>query len=135
MASPAVTLQTALIAALKADSGVSALVGARVYDRGPQDGPFPSISLGPESSEPLDTATLRGRETVWQIDVWSDVPGGAQARSIMAAVSARLDEGALTLTGHALVRGRLVSDRTITEPDGVRTHGVQLFRFITQVST
>lgn len=130
MADPTLALQAALVAALKADAGVSALVGARVYDRAPEAVAFPYLSLGPERTEPFDAQGTEGREIVWQVDVWSEAAGRVEARQIMAAVAARLHEGALTVTGFAFVMGILLSQRTLAEPDGARTHGVMTFRFI-----
>lgn len=130
MADPTLALQAALVAALKADAGVSALVGARVHDRAPEGVTFPYLSLGPVRAEPFDAQATDGREIVWQLDVWSDGPGKVEALHIMAAVAARLHEGALTVTGFAFVMGVLLSQRTLAEPDGERTHGVMTFRFI-----
>jgi hypothetical protein len=39
-------LQKAVVARLKADAGVTALVGQRIYDRVPPDAVFPYVSLG-----------------------------------------------------------------------------------------
>lgn len=130
MADPTLPLQAALVAALKGDAGVSALVGARVYDRAPENAAFPFVSLGPERAEPFDAQGTDGREIVWQIDCWSESAGRVEARAIMAAVAARLHEGALTVSGFAFVMGVLLSQRTLAEPDGARTHGVMTFRFI-----
>ena len=40
-------LQEAIIARLKADTGVSALVNGRILDHVPVDTPMPYVSLGP----------------------------------------------------------------------------------------
>jgi len=144
MSDSTLALQEALIAALRGDAAIAALVGTqafaspigtvvKVFDPAPQEVTFPYVSLGSEICEPLDTATATGSETAWQIDVWSRKPGAAEAREIMAAIRACLHEADLTVAGHQFVRGSLLSSRSIPEPDGIGTHGVLLFRFITQL--
>lgn len=132
-ADSSLALQAAIVAALKADAGVAALVGARVYDRAPEGVVFPYISLGPETGEPFDAAEMSGWEASLQLDSWSRKTGRAEVKAIMAALSARLHEGSLTVAGHRFVRSVLEFQSVLGDPDGVTVHGVQRFQFITQL--
>lgn len=124
-------LQAALVATLKGAAAVSAFVGARVYDRAPQDVTFPYISLGAEIASIFDAADIDGREIEWQIDTWSRKAGRVETRQIMTAIADALHDQALAVSGHAFVMGRMTMQTTMDDPDGVTVHGVQKFRFIT----
>lgn len=126
-------LQAAIVAALKADGGFSALVSGRVHDRTPEGVVFPYVSLGVEQGEPFDAAAMAGWDVSWQIDTWSRKPGKVEARQIMAAVNAALHEATLTVDGHQFIRGVLEFQTALSDPDGLTTHGVQRFRFITHL--
>ena len=124
-------VQAAIVAALKADAGVGAVVGDRIYDRAPEGVAFPYVSIGAETGSPWEGSTLSGWEMVLQIDIWSRKPGAVEARQAMAAVSAALHRAEMTIAGNAFVLCNLESQRTMGDPDGVTTHGVQLYRIIT----
>lgn len=131
MADSTLPAQAAIVAALKADAGVTALVGARVYDRAPDDVAFPYVSLGPESAQPFEAQLLDGWDMSLQIDTWSRKTGRVECRQIMAAIYAALHGAALAVSGHALVMVVLQLQTTMDDPDGVTVHGVQRFTVIT----
>lgn len=133
MADDTLPVQSAIVAALKGNSGVSALVGARVYDLAPQNAVMPYVSIGPVIGEPFEAQLIDGWLQLVQIDTWSDKPGGVECRQIMAAIYAALHDAALTVTGRALVKIKLQSQRDIRDVNDAVRHGVQQFEIITHI--
>ncbi|WP_028029892.1 DUF3168 domain-containing protein [Gemmobacter nectariphilus] len=99
---PSLALQKSVIATLRADAGVSAVVGVRVYDEPPQNVEFPYVRLGQ-----IDLAPLRMSGTCVDADILFSVEahsrpasGRVEATRIADAVRAALDDAALTVAGH-----------------------------------
>lgn len=126
-------LQAAIVSALKAGAGVAGLVGGRVYDRPPQRAALPYISLGVEQAAPYEAHDLDGWDVSWQIDCWSRKPGRVEIRRVMSAIHETLHNRPLVVSGHHLVMSVLTSQTALDDPDGVTTHGVQRFDFITHL--
>lgn len=124
-------LQAAIVAALKADDGVTTQIAGRVYDRAPESVEFPYVSIGGETSLPWEAQNLDGWDVTIQIDTWSREPGRVEARQIMSEIASALHNVALTVNGHALVMAVLEFQGAMGDPDGITTHGVQRFRFVT----
>jgi len=98
---PALALQAALVAALKADAGVSALVGARVYDEPPQNVVFPYIRIGSVDLRPLRMSCQTDEDFVFSIEGHSrPVAGRVEASRLAHAVRVALDGATLTVTGY-----------------------------------
>ena len=131
VADATLAVQAAIIASLRADAAVAALVAARVHDAPPQGVAFPYVSLGPERGEPWEGTTMEGWSLAWQIDTWSRVQGGVEARRIIAAIADALHRETLTVAGAQFVAADLTFQTTLRDPDGITTHGVQSFRFLT----
>jgi len=124
-------IQKAVVATLKADGAVAALVGARVYDAAPQGPDYPLIELGASVSEPWEGTTMDGWELFQTINVWSQKPGAVEALQIAAAVNAALRRVALTLDTQAYVLGSLDAQNKIPQSDGRTTLVAMRFRFLT----
>ena len=124
-------IQNAIVAALVADAGFGAICEDRIYDRPPQDVDFPYAEFGPFNGEPYDGQAFDGWESFIEIHSWSRKWGRVECQQIMAAIEAVLHEEQLTLDSASFSLGRLVDQRTLEDPDGITTHGVQRFRFIT----
>ncbi|PWE27000.1 DUF3168 domain-containing protein [Pararhodobacter marinus] len=101
---PALALQAAVIAALRADSGVAALVGARVYDEPPQDVAFPYIRYGTDNLAPLRlSGECVDEDVAFSVEVHSrPVAGRVEVKRIAHAVRAALDDQGLILPGFRL---------------------------------
>lgn len=126
---PAIALQVALVAALKADAGLTALVGARVYDEPPQHVEFPYVRIGV-----LDVAPLRmsggctDEDIIFSIEAHSRpksvaagvpiVVGRTQAAKIAHAVRLALDEQPLSVTGYTLDWCQWTTQAVTRAPDG-----------------
>lgn len=124
MASPSVDLQDAILAILKADSDVNAIVSGRIYDGRPKDGGFPCITLGPSDSIPNDYQCIDGEEISMQLDCWVREGGRIwPARDLADKVKAALHEVDYDLAEHALVTMR-ASARAFLDADQLTGHGV-----------
>lgn len=118
-------LQTAIYAALVADSGVSALVGSRIYDPPPSGAVFPYISFGPTDAVEADTFCLTGRVETVQVDVWSRSEAGSlECKAIVDAIKAALHDSPPTLTEAACATMIVTQTRVFRDEDGITTHGV-----------
>lgn len=126
MTSPTLELQGAIIAALKASPGVSAMVGARVYDSVPDRVDFPYISLGPTDETSDDADCIDGFEMSLQIDCWSRAVGFPEVRKVADAVRQALKPD-MTLTDNALVYLNHLVTRTFRDPDGLTSHAAMTF--------
>lgn len=122
-------LQQAIVAALRADAALQALIpdpdlGARVYDRAPQGAFADRVTVGASVGEPVDAHALSAWRCVFTLDVWSRAYGSAAARRIVAAVHAALHERSLTLGAGGFVFAQVIDQRVMTEDHGETTHGV-----------
>ena len=126
-------LQKAIVARLRSDAGVEAIVDDRIYDNVPPDPAFPYLSLGPEQSLP-DRASCGydGSDITLQIDAWSRQPGFAEAKRAAEAVRRALIDAPLELDGHRLVDIALESISTVRDPDGLTSHAVVTMRALTE---
>lgn len=119
-------LQVAIVAALKADADVSALVSGRIYDvvpaqAGSNTAQFPYVSFGGSQDFPEDADCIDISELTIRLDVWSREPGFAEGRKIAKAVRRVLDQDALSLTDNALVYFTYLRRDDIRAPDGLTT--------------
>lgn len=102
----ALALQKGLRAALAADAGVAALVGARIYDEPPQNVTFPYIRFGDIEPGAFDTDTIEGAITGLSIEAHSrSASGRVEAVRMVEAVRDALhrQEASVTVAGHTLV--------------------------------
>lgn len=107
---PVYELQVAVVQRLRADTGVTALIGAKTYDNPPtnDDGEiapslFPYVSIGASSMTPDNAECIHADDIIFQLDVWSiDLPK-KQMRDIAEAVRRALRDWEPTLSDNALV--------------------------------
>jgi hypothetical protein len=130
MTAPAFELQALIVATLKANVGVMALING-VYDQPPPD-PWGAtkayVSIGPTDVLIDDADCIAGEEHTVQLDVWSRAVGAVECKKICAAVKAALHQAEIVLTDNALVEIELQLYRVLRDPDGLTTHGVMQFR-------
>lgn len=124
--SASVAFATAVGTALKANAGVTALVGQRIYDGRPANVVWPFISLGVSTANPERVDCVVMRTETLQIDVWVAEGGKVwPARQIVDAVVAALDGVKLVLAEpHAVSRCDVVLARVMDDPDPMVAHGV-----------
>ena len=99
---PALALQAALIGTLKANAGVAALVGARVYDEPPQTVVFPYVRIGTVN---VDILRMSGEcaddDVIFSIEAHSrPVSGRVEASRIAHVVRLALDNTAIAPVGY-----------------------------------
>lgn len=125
-------LQKAVVARLKADTGVTTLVGQRIYDAVPTNATFPYISLGPDQTLPSRADCYNGSEVTIQVDAWSRSVGFPEVKRIAEAVRASLVDAPLSLTGHRLVDIALEEARVLRDVDVLTSHAALSFRALTE---
>lgn len=131
MADRTLEAHKALVATLRADVGVGALCGDRIYDRPPQDVIFPYVQIGDFATSEFDGVNLLGMDASVQIHAWSRKIGRVECRRILAAIYGALHNADLSLSGGALVLCRWESARDLMDSDGVTAHGIATYRIIT----
>lgn len=134
MSDPSLELQSAIISKLKADTGVQAVVGNRVYDKVPNNPTFPYISLGDNQVIPDKAECIDGTEVFWQIDGWERDPQFPMAKQISKAVVAALDDQPLTVTGYSAIVVEFNTINYLRDPDGITRHAAISFRFLIQAA-
>lgn len=132
--SASLALQGAIVATLKADADVGALVGDRIYDHVPPTAVLPYISMGPDTTEPDLANCYEGSIHTVQVDAWSEQPGFPEVKRIAAAVRKALVHQPLNMNsdGYRLVGIELETDLVLRDPDGVTSHSVMTFRAMTE---
>ena len=117
----ALATQVALIAALKADADVTALVGQRVYDEPPQGVTYPYIRITEISPAAFDTTCTQGAEVQIGLEAHSrSAQGRVEAVQIAEAVQSALhrNEAALTVAGFNLIEMIFQTYVTDRDPEG-----------------
>lgn len=127
MSSPSLELQGLIVARLKGDATVSALVGDRIYDSVPADADFPYVSMGPRDEISDDTDCRAGFELSLQIDVWSRQPGYPEAQRVSDTVRRCLVTYEFPAMENPLVYFKHQQTRIFRDPDGLTTHAALTF--------
>jgi hypothetical protein len=126
--SASTALQDAVIAALRADPGVTAIVGQRSYDVPPADPVYPFISLGPADMLTGRQDGYRSWVETFQVDCWTEDQRRRQpVKALRDAVIDALDQADLDLQSYGLSSLDLVLSRVMDDPDGITKHAVLQF--------
>lgn len=133
--SVALPLQQAVLAALEADSALTALVQG-VFDFVEEGEAYPYIVLGETVETPDNSHDSHGSNSVITLHVWSKYRGYAEALRIATRVRALLEHRPLTISGHRHVATYFVSQQTLTDPEppGDIRHVPISFRVLTEVT-
>lgn len=118
---PALALQKALIATLRSDAGLTALVGARVYDEPPERVQRPYARLGNLDLAPFRTAGKVAWSVTFSIEGHSrPKQGRVQAARIAQAAITALDQqhAGISVTGFRLAWVEFVTATTVRASDG-----------------
>lgn len=129
-------LQAAIVAAVKADAALNALIVGRVYDRVPTNtttgqvtATFPYVSIGSMQSVDASDDCHDGVEIFADVNGWSRDVGSVEAKQIGARLCAVLD-AALPVSGFEAVVHELQSVNTGREPDGLTTRALVRLRYV-----
>ena len=121
-------IQAALVARLKAASGVAALVSTRVYDEPPQSPTFPYVRIGNIEVSPLRADCVSAATVTFGIEAHSrPVSGRVEAARCLEAVVAALDGFALVVTGFTTVTLRWRVSNVTKNNDGQSYTGIAAF--------
>ena len=133
MSAHELALQKALIAHLKADAAVQALLGepARIRDSASADTAFPHLLIGRCESRPV-AADGGGLEQALTLTVVSRFRGTEEAKAILAAVRVALNDAALEADGVRTVSLRVPFADVFPAADGARTFAVLRVRAVTE---
>jgi hypothetical protein len=90
-ADPSLQLQKAIVARLKTDAAVTAIVNGRIYDAVPPGAVKPYVSFGPFQLLPEHGDCLDGGEAIVTLDGWAAGPDTVQIKQLGAALATALD--------------------------------------------
>ncbi len=126
-------LQTLILAHLKGDATLTALLGdpPRIWDQPPADAAFPHLTLGRSESRPV-AADGCGVEHNLTLTCASRFGGTEEAKAVSAAVRARLFEAALSGGGVRTISLSVVFSDVFRSPDLRRTWAVIRVRAVTE---
>lgn len=125
------SLQIAHIALLKADTGLAALVGTRIYSYIPRNTAYPYVEYFIQEANAWDDSSGDGEEHAITIRVHSELEGPKEAYQILRVVHELIQDNTTpVLTDHLLVNCRRTSKDMFRE-DQVYT-GIGLYRAVTQ---
>lgn len=126
-------LQKALIAHLKEDAALQALLGdpARIWDAPPADPGFPHLLTGRSESRPV-RADGGGIEHALTLTVVSRFRGTEEVRAVLAAVRARLADATLEADGVRTANLRVAFADVFSGANGARTFAVLRVRAVTE---
>ena len=124
-------LQAGLIAWLKADAALNALVDGRVWDRAPEEATYPHLLIGEGTSRPV-AAEGAGVEHRLTLVCVSRFAGSEEAKAVVAAARARLHEAAPPVAGLRIVSLRSTGVEMRRPGDGARTYGRLSLRVVTE---
>lgn len=128
---PSLELQAAILAKLKADPQVSALVDGRIYDSVPPAPTFPYVAFGPVDVIEDDADCINAAAVYQQIDAWSRAVGFPEVKRVADAVRNALhgvDDETMPLPVNALVIFEHRQTTTFRDPDGLTNHSVLQFQ-------
>jgi Protein of unknown function (DUF3168) len=124
-ADPSLQLQKAIVARLKADAGVAAIVNGRIYDAVPGGAVKPYISFGPFQLLPEHGDCLDGGEAFVTLDGWAAGPDTVQVKQLGSAVAKALDLAPIVLESpQRLVEMSVEQTQYMRDPDGITAHAV-----------
>lgn len=124
-------LQKALLAHLRADPGVSALLADRLWDAAPENPDHPHLVIGRSESRPLP-GEGGGVEHVLTLKAVSRFRGTEEAKAIVAAVRASLSDAALAADAVRTVDVGVRFADVWPSPAGHRTYAVLRVRVVTE---
>ena len=135
VADASLPLQKAIVARLKTDAAMIALVAGRVYDNVPPGATKPYVSVGPFDALTISADEYEGSETTLQFDGWAPGPESTQVKQLGRAMRAALHEADLALDENQRLQFLVVDAvRYLLEPDGMTQHAVVTLRARTEPS-
>jgi hypothetical protein len=125
-------LQAAVLAQLRADSSVSALLDGRIHDEPPASPAYPYVTIGRTETRPWGGLNGEGVEHALTLTCVSRFGGTEEAKAVVAAMRAALHGAELMLTDHRLVNLRATYSDVFRGSDWRSTFGVLRVRAVTE---
>ena len=133
MPDPSLELQKAIVARLRADVDLTAIVAGRIFDQPPPNATFPYVTLGEADVVVQRAAFYDGSEVSMTIHGWSRAVGFPEVKRIAGAIRASLHEAPLELAdGERLIDVEVADNRALRDPDGLTSHAVLTVRAYTE---
>jgi hypothetical protein len=130
--SPELALQKAVLAALRADASLTALLSGRIYDEPPPSPIHPYVTLGRAETRPWGGVEAEGVEHGLTLTCVSRFGGAEEAKAVVAALRAALHGASLSLEDHRLVNLRASFADVFRASDWRSTFGVLRLRAVTE---
>ncbi|MES2034498.1 MAG: DUF3168 domain-containing protein, partial [Pseudomonadota bacterium] len=132
--SPDLALHRALLDHLRADPGLTALLGtpARIWDEPPEPRLFPFVTLGRAETRPWGGLEGEGLEHALTLTCVSRFDGAEEAKAVVAALRTALHDATPVLDGHRLVSLRVTYADVFRSPDWRPLYGVVRVRAVTE---
>lgn len=129
------TLQSAIFEILSQDQLlISALGGAKVYDRAPEDASFPYIAFANLTTRDGSTASELGFECRFTLNIWSRHQGKQEVFVILQHVRRLLHDQSMNLPSHRLVNFQEEFVDIGQDRDRLTYRGTQRFRAFIEVT-
>lgn len=111
-------IQKALYAILTGNADLMALITG-VFDHVPQNQAFPYITFGTRTETRLDSMGTWGKDTTFEINIWTQAAGFKQTEDILEKVNTVIgDYPSLAVTGWTTICCRFENAVTMEDPDG-----------------
>ena len=126
-------VRQALVARLRANVDVSALVAARIFDHAPEREGFPYVSVRTSNASEWDTSTDFGKIITIETNAYSRKEGRKEAETVLHAIELAMRSWApAVLTDHRLINIRFEMGDVFREADGKTYFGYARFRAVTE---
>lgn len=142
MIDPTLALHIAIVTALRADTGVRAIVGVppadRIYDAVPDAAVKPYIAIGRAQVLPDKAPCIDGADVAFPVHGWANGPETAEIKALGAAILAALDpadgddEPLIAVAGHRVIRFEVEQAQYLDDPDPNTQHVAIIFRAHTE---
>lgn len=127
------SLQQSIYQALTGDATLIGLV-AGVFDRPPQGGAFPYITLGESAITDRSTKATTGTDHLVTLHIWSREGGRTETATIMERIYVLLHHAALTVSGQTCILSRFAASKLLLEEDGFTYHGSMQFQILLEAN-
>lgn len=134
MIDPQLPLQAAIVAVVKADAELTALIGGRIFDRVPVNangipqGPFPYLSFGSADTTADDTSCIGPSDCFIDLNGWSREVGYPEVKRIGARAAVILNTK-LAVSGFEVVTHRVERLSYQREQDGLTSRAILRLRY------
>lgn len=134
MSSPLGAVLAALVDAIRADAGVAALVGARVYAvRAAKDAVVPYVTIGEPTEAGWHAFNHPGAAGSLRLHIWTEPDRLDRVALVYGALHARLDRRPLALAGGYVMGDAFVTlEGAANDADGRTMHGVARYEHNTR---